>query len=123
VTNVLTFNQEDQHLRDILRVVSDSFQLAGDYDQPERSRNHLSVFEHVGKQLSQHLFAHRIDIFIVVNDLLGQRDVIVNECVKAQLEDALRGCGRHGYVDNRVQLWFCDEFERARRKMKSRAFA
>src|SRR5262245_8471273 len=93
-------------------MVSNTFQIPCDEDQPECAADRGGILEHVGQQLAEHLLANGINVSIVFDDALCQIRVGVDEGIEALLEYALRRSGSHRYVDDWLQLRLIHNFER-----------
>ena len=75
VTDVAAFDDEHHLLGDVLGVVADALDGAGDGDDLDRGGDGARVFHHVRDQLADDGLEFGIDIAVGLDHLLGQRDV------------------------------------------------
>src|SRR5215470_9397956 len=92
-------------------MVAHSFEISSDEDQPKSASNCGGVFEHVGKQLAEHLLAYIVDVFVALDDTFCQFRIAIYKSVQTFFQDSLCGGRSNRNIDDRLQFRLMHDFQ------------
>ena len=105
MTDALALDHEDDHFRDIRRVVGHALEVFRNRADFNRATHGVRVLDHESDDFAEDLAVELIDLFVILADLESEARVLAHESVQAFAGHSLGDTGHARDIDIGFELW------------------